>query len=74
MGKTIKTTITCDRCNKPMAESYGHEWTWFDHRKKPFYKLCHDIPGWIERDEFLLCDECAWEFKQWMLEKKSANS
>ena len=71
MGQITKTTIVCDRCCKPMAENYGREWKWFDHRKKPFYKLLHDIPSWNRVDEFLLCDDCAEEFKQWMLEKST---
>ncbi len=74
MGRIITTTITCDRCEKPMAEDYGNEWIWFDHRKKPFYKLLHDIPAWNRKDDFLLCDDCAEEFRQWMSEKKSTNS
>ena len=73
MGKIIETTIICDRCEKPMAKEYGHEWVWFDHRKKPFYKILHDVPIWNRRDEFLLCDDCAEDFHQFMLEKKSIN-
>ena len=74
MGRIVDVTITCDRCEKPMAKDYGNEWIWFEHRKKPFYKLLHDIPAWDRKDEFLLCDDCAEEFRQWMLEKKSTNS
>ena len=74
MGRITTTTITCDRCEKPMAKDCGNEWIWFDHRKKPFYKLSHEVPCWNRVDDFLLCDECAEEFTQWMLEKKSTNS
>jgi len=73
MGRIITTTITCDRCEKPMARDYENEWIWFDHRKKPFYKLSHKVPCWNKIDDFLLCDDCAEEFRQWMLEKKSTN-
>ena len=41
MGRIITTTITCDRCEKPMARDYENEWIWFDHRKRPFYKISH---------------------------------
>lgn len=74
MGRIVDVTITCDRCEKPMAKDYGNEWIWLDHKKKPFYKLLHEIPSWNRKDEFLLCDDCAEEFNQWMLKKKSTNS
>ena len=73
MGRIVKITITCDRCKKPMAEEHANIWTWFDHRKKPFYKLLHEVPCWNRVDEFVLCDDCAQEFKKWMSEKKSTN-
>lgn len=73
MGRIITTTITCDRCEKPMARDYENEWIWFDHRKRPFYKISHKVPSWNRIDDFLLCDDCAEEFRQWMLEKKSTN-
>lgn len=74
MGKIVDVTITCDRCGEPMAKEYGNKWIWFDYKKKLFYKLSHEIPNWNRINEFLLCDNCAEEFKQWMLEKKSTNS
>jgi len=74
MGKIVAVTITCDRCEKPMAKEYGNKWVWFGHKKKLFYKLSHEIPSWNRVDEFLLCDDCAKEFKQWMLEKKSTDN
>ena len=75
MAITRTTIITCDRCGKLMAKENGDKWIWFDHRKKPFYKISHKIPisCWNKIDDFLLCDDCAEKFRQWMLEKKSTN-
>ena len=75
MGRIVDITITCDRCEKPIAKEYEdeNEWDFFNYKKIPFYKLSHGISHWTQVDEFLLCNDCAKEFKQWMREKKSIN-
>ena len=66
MSSIVMTTYICDRCNKKIASFDGNTWTWHKVKPRLLMKLSHEVPCWNRVDEFLLCDDCAKEFKNWM--------